>query len=381
MTQPSPDPCPPPAQHQDYAGGGQPRVAPTAIGDDGTWPMPPGSGPCRTWPLEPGCGCLAPGAVKNGSGESPWGGAKAWTPEQTHAVELATEILWRLTAGRFGLCKEIIRPCRKCTCTACSNGLGFAPELHDGRWVNMPCGSCGSSAECGCPGPDMITLPGPAYWEPLIGPPDWTQRWRPPPQPAHIPTDGNPTPRYRLIVWINGTVLKEPGWPVDWEPGDPIPPDYTPSMGQYWLDGGNRLLRTDGGTWPTCQNLAAPIQEWQQYPGRAVDSFAVEYWRGTPVPPGGRRAVSILACELWKACGGGGGEPCRLPQHVQSITREGVQYQMVDTTDYVSQGRVGLADVDMWVASVNPKGHRSPPGVWTPDLPHNVSEWTSGGRS
>lgn len=376
----SDEPCPPPDTPPDYRNGGQPRVSDSKVGADGTWPMPPGAGPCRTWPLEPGCGCLAPGSTNNSTGLSPWEGAKAWTPEQQHAVELATEILWRLTAGRYGLCKELVRPCRRCSCTPCSNGVGFRPELHDGQWMNVACTRCGPARQCGCPDPDTIILPGPVYWEPLYNPPDWRQQFRPPPDQAQIPPGDDPSIRYRLIVWIDGKPLYEPGWPAEWDPGEDIPPaPYAYSAGQYWVNDGNQLVRTDGKPWPVCQDMTAAVQPSEQHPHSALGSFAVEYWRGNPVPPGGRRAVSILACEYWKACNGD--NTCRLPQHVQSVTREGVSYDMVDTTDYTSQGRTGLADVDSWISAVNPRGHRSPAGVWTPDMPQApVSNWIGGGK-
>ena len=125
--------------------------------------------------------------------------------------------------------------------------------------------------------------------------------------------------------------------------------------------------------------MSASIQPRKHYPNEARGSFAVQYWRGTPVPPGGRRAVSMLACELWKACTGD--KTCRLPQHVQSVTREGVQYTMVDPTDHTAGGKTGLPDVDMWINQVNPKGMKQQVGVWSPDLPRMQSGWSSGGRS
>lgn len=353
------------------------RVATEDIGADGTWPMPPGSGPCRTWPLESNCGCLAPSET-NTTEATQWGGAKSWTPEQQHAVEVATEILWRLTAGRFGLCKETVRPCRR-GCDPC--GTGINPAIIDGRWYNIPCPTHGTPP-CGCTEIPEVTLPGPVYWEPLTRPPDWRYSYRPPDREADLETPDDPaSPRYRLIVWIDGHVLLEPGWPTDWQP--PPPPDTRdnggPAQGQYWLHNEDRLVRIDGGSWPACQDMTRPLQPREAFPDEAAGTFGVQYWRGTPVPPGGRRAVAMLACELWKACNGD--SSCRLPRRVQSLTREGVTYQMIDPTDYTRGGKVGLPEVDMWLATVNPAGVRSPSGVWSPDVPPVRSEWVSGGRT
>lgn len=351
---------------------GSSRVPVEVIGPDGTWPMPPGSGPCRTWPLETGCGCLAPDAG-------------SWDDEKAHAVEVATEILWRKTAGRFGLCHEIIRPCAaRCAEPAPRGGLawpdpnGTAPT--PGSWVSgsgggTPACGCRTSRTCGCSEMSEIVLPGPVYWEPLISPPDWRLPWRPPDSPPDLEEHGRLSSRYRLIVWLDGKPLLEPGWPVEWQPGQPLPDDWTPAHGDYWLRG-NRLIRLNGGTWPACQDITAPIQPREGHPDEAAGSFAVEYWRGTPVPPGGRRAVSILACELYKACIGD--DSCRLPRGVTEIAREGITYTLMEpNTDVLST----LPEVAGWVASVNPRGMQEPSTVWSPDMYRVGSDWTSGGRS
>ncbi|MBA8827919.1 hypothetical protein FHX42_005326, partial [Saccharopolyspora lacisalsi] len=166
-------------------------------------------------------------------------------------------------------------------------------------------------------------------------------------------TFSDASPRYRLIVWQDGQTLMEPGWPLEWVPGEPLPSDWTPARGQYWLYDSDRLVRTDGQPWPTDQDLSRPLQPREQYPNESEGTFGIQYWRGTPVPPGGRRAVSILACELWKACQD---DPsCRLPRGVQSVTREGVQYTMLEQQsgllDY-------LPDVNGWVRTVNPHHRR-----------------------
>lgn len=379
MSSPADDPpCPPPETRPERAGR-RVAISPDDLGWDGTWPMPSGSGPCRTWPLEPGCGCLAPGSTRNGGNEpSPWGGANTWTPEQQHAVEAATEILWRATGGAFGLCWETVLPCRRKHAQRQLAAGGLSPLASN--FTAVSCGRCGSEDQCGCPDPDEITLPGPVYWEPLRQPSDWRTPWRPPDARPDPEGDGTIGPRYRLVVWIDGHVLREPGWPLEWQPGDEtVPADYTPAQGDYWLVESNRLKRMDGRPWPSCPDLSALIQPRVQYPHEARGSFAIQYWRGTPVPPGGRRAVSMLACELWKACVGD--KTCRLPQHVQSVTREGVQYQMVDTTDYTQGGKTGLPDVDMWLSQVNPHGMRQQVGVYSPDLPRVQGTWSSGGRS
>lgn len=281
------------------------------VGADGTWPIRPAGGPCRTWPLDPSCGCLP-------------ADPHTWDGDQQHAVEVATEILWRATAGRFGLCRETVRPCHHGApdCDPPRHGwTGPRPVLYGGAWRNVTC-SCRDRRSCGCGTEQLLTLPGPVYVAP---------------------------PAYELEVWVDGHQLTD-GW-------------------RLYHD--NRLLRTDSRAWPDCQHLERPHTE----PG----TFAVIFWRGAPVPPGGRRAVAQLACELYKACHGDG-EDCRIPPgQVQKIEREGVTYTYVDPSTFLTAGRTGITEIDLWLSAVNPGGHRSPPGVWSEDLPDMWSEHTSGG--
>lgn len=60
------------------------------------------------------------------------------------------------------------------------------------------------------------------------------------------------------------------------------------------------------------------------------------------------------------ACGGG---KCRLPRRVQTVSRQGVTYQMVDPTDIYRDGLTGLPEVDIWIASVNPNRLMGAPRV------------------
>lgn len=199
-----------------------------AVAPDGTWAMPAGAGPCRTWPLQPGCGCLPVNPTE-------------WDATQRGAVEAATEILWRLTAGQYGLCRETVRPCtptRRGLDTTCRCGRGL----------------------CGC-GPTELALPGPVHWT----------------------TSDHPGITYPLEVWIDG---------------QPLDPDA------YQLYDAHRLVRIDGGTWPHRQRLDRPYQPASGDLAAVEGTFAVTYWRGTPAPAAARRSVALFACELWKACTG-----------------------------------------------------------------------------
>lgn len=250
-------------------------------------------GPCGVWPVEAAC---LPG----------WDPDPAkWTPAQQIAVEVATETMWRLTGGRYGLCLETVRPCRRaCATDGYGTGSLLNPLNDSGTWTNIACGCTGT--DCGCAPLCEVALPGRV---------DSVTR-----------------------VLLGGVI---------------VPPDA------YRVDRETLLVRTDGGCWPYCQDLAQPID--------GPDAFTVEYQRGRPVPVGGVRAHSVLAFEVAKACGGD--SSCRLPSTVKQVDREGVSYTMYDHQQIIQQNMTGLLEVDSWVSLVNPSHLSGPPEVYSPDLP------------
>jgi hypothetical protein len=252
---------------------------------------------CGPWPVATHC-------LPTGWPPEP----EQWSDAQTAAVEVASEILKRLTAGQYGLCSLKIRPCR----TRCADeyrlrdslvgvgGAPWSPALIDGRMYNIACGCAG---QCGCSPLCEIVL--------------------------------NPYATTILEVKVDGAVLP---------------------ANAYRVDDNRRLVRVDGECWPDCQELGLPDTE----PG----TFSVTYQTGVPVPAGGRLAVALLAVQLWKACSG---STCNLPERVTQVVREGVTYTLLDNLDVFERGRTGLSQVDMWLASVNPYGVRAPMAVYSPD--------------
>ena len=292
------------------------------IDPDGTWALDVPGGPCRTWPVAPACSCLP-----NNPAE--------WTADHQIAVETATEILWELTAGRYGLCRETVRPCQEPAPQQCPprgwRGVGgMYPVLDGGRWTNVSCGC--SPSGCSCSSAAELELPGPVHTDP----------------------PGTLLPQYPIQVWMNGAQLTT-GWR---------------------LYDGNRLIRTDGAPWPMCQQMWRPLVAPAGEPAAAAGTFGIVYWRGTPVPAGGRRAVAQLACEFWKACHDKDG--CRIPSRVELVEREGVTYRMIDKQEFLKQGRVGITEIDLWLAAVNPRSRHSPSTVYSVDGPVWRVERTTG---
>lgn len=246
-------------------------------------------------------GCTADQAVIDG-----------WPEGLKDAAEtMASDLLNSWTGGLYGSCAETIRPCREVRPPS-NRALHEFRETTTGDRLPwnpvMVDGSwysigCGSCGNrCGCDGPATLSLP-----------------W-----PVESITS----------VTIDGILL---------------------SADAYRVDRKRLLVRTDGGGWPATQNMAAA-------PGEP-DTFVIEYMHGIPVPVGGQIAAGILAMELGKAlCDD---NTCRLPERVQTVTRQGVTVAMLDSFEGIESGRTGIWTVDSWVASVTEGPRRST--VMSPD--------------
>lgn len=212
------------------------------------------------------------------------------------AAEVASEILETLSGHQFGTCTTKLRPCRK-TCTDWpllygDPGWGTTwplPALIGGKWYNLTCGSCGDS--CSCTSLSEVILPGDVV------------------SIVEIKMDGTP-----LVT------------------------------GAYRVDNGNRLVRTDGSSWPACQNMSQP--------DTSAGTWSVTAVFGTPVPSGGSLAAGELACELSKALAGD--SSCRLPRGVTSVARQGVTINYAKVTDALKEGLTGLYLVDLFLHTYNP---------------------------
>jgi len=135
-------------------------------------------------------------------------------PEKLAMMEKSEALAWMslatLTADQIGTCPITVRPC-KLGCnpggvylTAPVVGLSgrFNPHINgQGVWVN----SCGCTTDCSCTTLCEAILPGPV---------------------GDI-----------VEILLDGAVL------------DPS---------AYRVDNGNRLVRTDGGCWPACQDMSKP---------------------------------------------------------------------------------------------------------------------------
>lgn len=119
-----------------------------------------------------------------------------------------------------------------------------------------------------------------------------------------------------------------------------------------WRLDGAWITRTDGRGWPVCH-----------------DQTVVTYRHGLQPPPGGRAACVELAVEFGRAASDDPDRACRLPERVQSVTRQGITFDALDDMEFLSQGLTGIYSVDVWIRSVNPYGRPRSGQVWSPDLP------------
>lgn len=118
----------------------------------------------------------------------------------------------------------------------------------------------------------------------------------------------------------------------------------------YELDG-SWLARTDGRPWRVCG-----------------DATEVTYTFGRPPPEAGRAAVIELAVELGRASSDNPDQACKLPQRLQSVSRQGLTYTALDAAEYLNEGLTGITSVDLFIRSANPSGRTQEATVWSPDL-------------
>lgn len=127
---------------------------------------------------------------------------------------------------------------------------------------------------------------------------------------------------------------------------------------KYRVDDGWWLVRTDGLTWPTWQNI--------DLPSGAVGTFVVNYKQGV-VPSAVILAMAgTLALEYARAiCGN---TACRLPSRTRQIVRSEVTIDMIDPTVFAEAGLTGIEEVDALIGALNPYHLASPPRVLVPGM-------------
>lgn len=213
---------------------------------------------------------------------------------------IASDLLWAASGRRWGTCPVTVRPClRRC---GGGSGLPVPYKDADGAWRNYS--ACGCNDDCSCVALSEIVLAGPV---------------------ASV-----------TEVSIDGVVLDEADYRLD-------------KVGSGW-----RLLRTDGGNWPSCSDMGVDCDE--------VGAFCVTYEQGIALDALATAAVSELTCQMVKAC-----LPncqCALPANVQSVVRRGVAIRFDTAVTWMRT----LPAVAAFLDSANPHGLSSASSVWSPDV-------------
>ena len=100
-----------------------------------------------------------------------------------------------------------------------------------------------------------------------------------------------------------------------------------------------------------------------------ANTFIIELTYGRPIPSMLKRAATVLASELVKACSG---VECALPKTTQTIVRQGATMELFDPAEIVASGATGLYEVDVINHALNPNHLLRAPRVYSPDLPTSV---------
>lgn len=241
-----------------------------------------------------------------------------YSPEiQATATAWAVGILDGLTGRQFSQCPVLVRPCGK--------RCGWY-----GGYLTYPVDSAQAS---GLGAPWMV---------PYIGA---GGVWR------NCMCGGSCTCRARCEAHLSGPIaeiieVKVDGLVID------------PAAYRLDYDRGPVLVRTDGECWPECQDMNLSDDE--------PDTFSVQYQPGVPLPLIGQIAAGELACQFAKACAGDG--DCTLPRQLQSLSRNGVQVEIVDPNLLMENGLTGYPNVDLFVKTVNPRRLARGPRVLSPDI-------------
>lgn len=219
--------------------------------------------------------------------------------ERNAAENLAVAVLYALSGRQFGLVTQTVRPCRQ---PIHQDWRGYAPGGVTSYVLSWE-GNRWVNWSCGCMGACKIS--GPSV--------------------VHLPG-----PVYDVTkVEVAGVELATNVWVVE----------------------GNALYRREG-PWPA-QDLSRPLGD--------PNTWGVTYRRGIPVPSGVGQLTGLLAKEFLDALNNEG--RCRLPRTVTTASRNGVTYRAYDPAVIYANGKTGIAEIDLWLATVNPHHVLAAPSV------------------
>lgn len=101
--------------------------------------------------------------------------------------------------------------------------------------------------------------------------------------------------------------------------------------------------------------------------GLDSSGYVVNYLYGMDPPEAGKRAAMRLASEIMKAITDP--DNCALPERVTSVSRQGVNYTVLDPQEFINDGKTGLFEVDLFINAANPAKAYKRPRVLIPGAP------------
>lgn len=257
---------------------------------------------------EDGFTVVAPGSISSGSSSgqtcSPWATHEdsQLTAAQSYGadpddiddmMQMATDVLYNFTGKAYpGICTDSIRPLAQYRALEGPPRWWPAIAGAGGGRGSMGFCSCHRIRDAGCFAVSEVKLPNAPVIEASIA----------------VVLDGDPF--------------------LDWE-----------------LRDHRYLARTDGHGWPCCQ---------RDLPDTELGTWSVTWQWGRLPPIGGRFACAALGSQLYLAFHPEASDSgaCKLPKRIQTITRQGVTIAMLDPLKLFDEGKTGLPEVDLWVASI-----------------------------
>lgn len=118
----------------------------------------------------------------------------------------------------------------------------------------------------------------------------------------------------------------------------------------YSLRNNSYVVHNNGGVWALNSN-----------------DLLITYTHGNPIPRAGKLCAIRLANELIHQAKDDG--ECTLPERVQSVTRQGMSFAILDPQNFIQNGKVGIPMIDYFIQAANPGKAKKKAKIFSVDKP------------
>lgn len=139
----------------------------------------------------------------------------------------------------------------------------------------------------------------------------------------------------------------------------------------FHIDNYRYLVRNDGLRFPNYPNNLWATKGGDHDNANEGYVFEVDLDYGAAVPRLLQRATRELACRLLSECLCPDDKSCKVPDRVNSLSRQGVSINLIDPLDILREGGTGIYAVDLAIKTFNPTKMQSPSFFWAPDMVGN----------